>query len=173
MGHSALPRPTCRTQRPNQPRLRLTVDEIARRRASDVADYRRWYGERWGGARGRVIGTCAIWPAADKATALAEMAPGIERFKRGTAAMQGRIDPNLTLEQVLVDNDMLFGHPEEIIDQLVESMPLDDLDELTIHPASSAFTVEQGLQKAADILDGFFPLLEARIAELRADRDDS
>jgi alkanesulfonate monooxygenase SsuD/methylene tetrahydromethanopterin reductase-like flavin-dependent oxidoreductase (luciferase family) len=107
------------------------------------------YGQAWANQtmKPRIGLSRGIYLAADKATALAEIRPDIERAMAGMVR-QGRIPPALSLEAYCERIHLAYGHPEEVTARLA---------------------ADQVLPYAADLIlqfDPVFPPLERAIAML-------
>jgi alkanesulfonate monooxygenase SsuD/methylene tetrahydromethanopterin reductase-like flavin-dependent oxidoreductase (luciferase family) len=91
------------------------------------------YLEGWDSRNGtpRIGLSRTVYPAADKATALRAMQEGVMRNVRSLIA-QGQLPPDLSLEQYCARLNIVYGHPQEIVQTLRADRVLSSATDLIV-----------------------------------------
>jgi alkanesulfonate monooxygenase SsuD/methylene tetrahydromethanopterin reductase-like flavin-dependent oxidoreductase (luciferase family) len=118
------------------------------------------------GHRPRIALSHTVFPAPDRRTAIAELTEGLDRWEAFKATGGGDLRDRLAAENVT------YGHPEEIVAELLANVAVGYADELLLGFQPAVLPHEQALRKVELIAETILPALAASEPDRLADQHD-
>ena len=111
------------------------------------------------------------WPAESREAALREVSAASEKWN-AQARKIGRLPVGLSSADELISDNVIWGTPEQLADDLLADASIGRSDEIVLglHPGS--YTLDQAIEKAAILIDELYPRLQQGWLEARRSLQD-
>lgn len=143
-----------------------------RRQSDSILEYRSEFERSWGQTRSPyVVVSRTAWPAESREAALREVSAASEKWN-AQARKVGRLPVGLSSADELISDNVIWGTPEQLADDLLADASIGRSDEIVLglHPGS--YTLDQAIEKASILIDELYPRLQQGWLEARRSLQD-